>query len=289
MRKFRLFVIFFSLVAFSCSVKNNPRLAELAESDQTDRKTDNPEISKNDMSRLQEVKALYKNNVLRTSDDFYNAAIVFQHGEEPNDYLTANQLAEQAVNINPENQNAKILVAQSMDRYLLSTNKPQIFGTQRIELGELEYLQQIDTSQISDNRRKELGLMTLEELLNYFNTKHNKNESNILAFVPSDSLLKTFFPEKRADLIGTFDELVSKINYPTEALKNNISGKVLVEYKITPNGDTKDIIVLDGIGYGCDEEAKRIISIAKYRNYLNQDIERRTRIPFEIETNANKK
>lgn len=75
---------------------------------------------------------------------------------------------------------------------------------------------------------------------------------------------------------------MSKIQYPKAALKNNITGKVVVEYTITPEGNTKNIMVVEGIGYGCDEEAKRIISIAKFKNYLNRDIERRTPIPFEI-------
>ena len=41
--------------------------------------------------------------------------------------------------IDANNRIAKMLIAQSMDRYLLSINKPQIYGTQRRKIGELEY------------------------------------------------------------------------------------------------------------------------------------------------------
>lgn len=282
MKKFNIFFLLFCLLISSCGVQDNVRLVELAENDQLDRKQNNPKLSKNDSDRLKEVKEIIQSNDLKTSNDYFNAAIILQHGNGPQDYKTANELAIKAVNLDSQNQSAKVLIAQSMDRYLLSINKPQIYGTQRKLLGKLEYLQKIDTLQISDTKRKELGLKTLQENLDYFNKMHQKKEGNILAYIPTDSLIRKYYPEKRADLIGTFDELLSKINYPPEALKNNISGKVLVEYTITSKGDTKNIIVVDGIGYGCDEEAKRIISIAKYKNYLNRDTERRTRIPFEI-------
>lgn len=282
MKKYNLIFLLSVLLIISCKVSDNSRLAELAKSDQLDRKRNTPEISKNDRARLKEVKTIISEDTLITSNDYFNAAIVLQHGDEPQDYKTANDLAKKAVEIDEGNQKAKILVAQSMDRYLLSINKPQIYGTQRKLLGELEYMQPIDTLQISDFERKQLGLRTIRETLDFFNKMHQKNESNILNYVPNDSLIRIYYPEKRADLIGTFDELLSNINYPPEALKNNISGKVLVEYIITPEGNTKNILVVDGIGYGCDEEAQRIISIAKYKNYLSRDIERRTRIPFEI-------
>ena len=282
MKKTSILILIFSIILSSCVVKDNPRLKELAKTDQADRRENNPQTSKNDVERLNEVKKIIETKELTTSNDYFNAAIIFQHGDNPEDYKMANEFAKKAVKLNPQNLQAKILIAQSEDRYLISINKPQIYGTQRIILGELEYLQNIDTTVISDTKRREIGVMTLPEKLQYFNKKHQKNEKNILAYVPSDSLLRTFFPEKRADLIGGFDELLSQINYPEEALKNNISGKVLVEYTITPEGNTRNILVLDGIGYGCDEEAKRIISLAKFKNYLNQDIERRTRIPFEV-------
>jgi len=50
-----------------------------------------------------------------------------------------------------------------------------------------------------------------------------------------------------------------KRRYPSKARKNKIQGSVWVSYVVDINGDVKDISVLSGIGYGCDEEALRIV------------------------------
>ncbi|MNE59704.1 Gram-negative bacterial tonB protein [compost metagenome] len=51
----------------------------------------------------------------------------------------------------------------------------------------------------------------------------------------------------------------SKMEYPTLALKNRIQGKVIVSFYIDTLGALSDIKALRGIGYGCDEEAIRIV------------------------------
>lgn len=101
----------------------------------------------------------------------------------------------------------------------------------------------------------------------------------------TDSLYRAYYPEKRADMIGTMEQLLEKINYPTDALENNISGTVLVEYTIDKDGNVRDPMVAEGLGYGLDEEAIRIISQAKFKNYLDRDIERRSPILFELPEN----
>ncbi|MTI31384.1 energy transducer TonB [Xanthovirga aplysinae] len=266
--------------------KDHPRLTELVIQDQKDRKELSPKLTKNDIARRQEVKQILEKEKLKTSNDYFNAGIVLQHGENPEDYQEAHQLAKVAVNIDPENKEAKILIAQSKDRYLRSTNKPQWYGTQRISLGDKDYLQPMDTSRVTERERKELGLKTLKELLNYFNKIHQRSETDISKYFLSenDSLYRAYNLEIKAEIIGSFSELIAKMNYPKEALQNQISGKVLVQYTIDPNGNVKDPFVVEGIGYGCDEEALRIIQMAKYKNFMGVNIERRTRIPFEIKS-----
>ena len=271
------------LVLIGCTPKENARLTELAAADQLDRKQDNPMISKNDVDRLTEVREIVESDKLYTSQDYYNAALIYQHGNSSEDFQTANELAQKAVEIDPENQEANVMIAQSMDRYLLSIGKPQVYGTQRTLLGTLEYLRPIDTLAVTDAERKALGVHSIQKLLDYFNRKHQKNKTNLLDYVPSDSLLKAHEPRIRVDLIGTFEELVAKVEYPAEASENHISGKVLVEFTITPEGNTENIFVVEGIGYGCDEEAKRVIGLAKYKNYMNKSIDRRVRIPFGLD------
>ena len=62
-----------------------------------------------------------------------------------------------------------------------------------------------------------------------------------------------------------FMEFVSmNLIYPKEALKNSIEGLIHAEYEVDHLGKISDIKIKKGIGYGCDEEAIRIISLMVY-------------------------
>lgn len=63
--------------------------------------------------------------------------------------------------------------------------------------------------------------------------------------------------------ISAFYEIVGKnLTYPAQARKNRISGKVFVEFVINTDGTLSDVRVIKGIGYGCDEEAVRVVSLS---------------------------
>jgi protein TonB len=47
--------------------------------------------------------------------------------------------------------------------------------------------------------------------------------------------------------------------YPCRARKHNISGIVQVDFRVTKEGKTTQIHVYKSIGYGCDEEAIRVV------------------------------
>ena len=53
----------------------------------------------------------------------------------------------------------------------------------------------------------------------------------------------------------------ANIKYPAEAKQKGIEGKVLVQFIIDEKGNVVDLKVLKGIGYGCDEEALRVIKL----------------------------
>lgn len=194
--KKNIFIALLSLFLWGCAIQDNLKLSELAKKDRLDRKQNNPETFKNDIERIAEVKAILENDVLKTSNDYFNAAIVLQHSDKPEDYKIANKLATKAVELNPGNKEAKLLIAQSMDRYLLSINRPQIYGTQRLTLGDLEYLCPIDTLSISDKQRKQLGVSTLKEKLNYFNEIHKKRITIFLHTYPQTRFIESTILKK---------------------------------------------------------------------------------------------
>ncbi|MDX2246479.1 MAG: TonB family protein [Bacteroidia bacterium] len=55
------------------------------------------------------------------------------------------------------------------------------------------------------------------------------------------------------------DYFSQKIIYPEMARENEIEGKVYVRFTVLPDGKTSDFSIVRGIGYGCDEEALRVV------------------------------
>jgi hypothetical protein len=109
---------------------DNAELRQIYEEDQADRKPpiDWKVVSDRDGDREQRVKVLLAEGALRTGADFYHAAMVLQHAPTPNDYLLCHDLCVIAIGKGEER--AKWLAAASLDRFLVSIDRPQRFGTQ---------------------------------------------------------------------------------------------------------------------------------------------------------------
>jgi TonB family protein len=70
-----------------------------------------------------------------------------------------------------------------------------------------------------------------------------------------------------------FKEFVSQnLIYPEDALKNRIEGFVFAEYEVNDLGEISDIRIKKGIGYGCDEEVIRILSLMVYEPVHNRGL-----------------
>ncbi|MGN7889394.1 TonB family protein [Dyadobacter sp. 22481] len=67
-------------------------------------------------------------------------------------------------------------------------------------------------------------------------------------------------PEYPGGNAEMFKFLGRNIKYPTRASKANVQGKVFVNFVVTSAGDIQDVKILKGIGFGCDEEALRVVS-----------------------------
>jgi periplasmic protein TonB len=55
--------------------------------------------------------------------------------------------------------------------------------------------------------------------------------------------------------LGKYVDGKGNHNYPKEARKNKIEGKVIVQFIINADGTASDFKVIQSIGYGCDEAA----------------------------------
>lgn len=57
---------------------------------------------------------------------------------------------------------------------------------------------------------------------------------------------------------------LQQLRYPPFARRNNIEGKVFIEFTINEKGELIDFKTLAGIGGGCDEEAIRVLKTTKW-------------------------
>lgn len=116
------------------SSKSNQRLVILFEALQKERLQVNMEdtnsIKKINLKEKQmrnEVLKMLKKGEIKTSDDFYRAAMLFQHGSNFKSYAMAVALA--AVSAHLGEPWGKGLYAMALDRFLLSISQKQYFGT----------------------------------------------------------------------------------------------------------------------------------------------------------------
>lgn len=113
---------------------DNLRLEELYAADQSDREkvysssSEIDALKERDHDRRREVAEMMKLGNVNTSNDLYRAAVIFLHGAEPKEFLTAHRLAVMA-SINGHRP-SRWLSAASLDRFLMATGLPQVYGTQ---------------------------------------------------------------------------------------------------------------------------------------------------------------
>jgi len=71
--------------------------------------------------------------------------------------------------------------------------------------------------------------------------------------------------EQMPELIGGLAALQKKVKYPEMARKAKIQGRVLVQFIVDQHGKVLHPRVIRGIGGGADEEALRVVKLAKFK------------------------
>jgi protein TonB len=81
-------------------------------------------------------------------------------------------------------------------------------------------------------------------------------------------------------------EFISKnLHYPEHALQNDISGSVHLQYVVNDDGIVESVQILKGLGYGCDEEAVRIVKLLKFGKVKNRGLRLKTTKKIRINFN----
>lgn len=92
-------------------------------------------------------------------------------------------------------------------------------------------------------------------------TDNTKSNSNYREVTIDDDIFVVV--ENPAEFPGgqeaLFQYIVNNIQYPEQAKKENISGRVFVSFIVEKDGSISNAEVIRGIGGGCDEEALRVV------------------------------
>jgi hypothetical protein len=147
--------------------QDNPELAVLFQDDQQARKNFSSmtkealkKMAEDDRARRERVLELYQGNVLSTGEDFYRAAMVLQHGENPEDFILAHELSVAAVLLGCKK--AAWLAAATEDRFLTNIGRKQRFGTQFNRPNSKWRLKPIQPG-VTDQLRRAMGCPSLDE------------------------------------------------------------------------------------------------------------------------------
>ncbi|MBF9144237.1 energy transducer TonB [Hymenobacter properus] len=178
-------------------------------------------------------------------------------------------------------------VAIFIDRIKKGRGEPQVYGSQFNGQADGHYLlQPIEDEPQVDVRRAKVGLPPLAEYLQQWGiayqvptATHNPNPPTLYA--PSAAAPVAAAREASAvELIGSYEALKAQVRYPAAAQAQQVRGKVTLQLRIDPAGVPQDVVVVKGLGYGCDEEAVRVMRAARYQNPAGQEHEIRVSLPF---------
>jgi len=79
------------------------------------------------------------------------------------------------------------------------------------------------------------------------------------------------------------------LKYPKEALENKVEGTVKLEYVIDGQGKIVKVKILKGIGFGCDDEAIRLVKSLVFEKAYNRGLNTRTKRSLQIHFKLPKK
>ncbi len=71
--------------------------------------------------------------------------------------------------------------------------------------------------------------------------------------------------EEMPKLIGGIESLQSQIKYPQKAMLAGIDGLVIIQFIVNEKGEVENPKVIRSVGAGCDEEAIRVVNLARFK------------------------
>lgn len=149
----------------SASAEDNPKLQRLFDADQSARRDPNmswDEIDTLDEANRAEVLAMLARGEIKTGLDYFQAAVIMQHGESAEDIRLAHSFATLSSQLGYDR--ATWMQAASWDRLLMYFEHPQWYGTQfTIDDDGQWHLYEVQEGAVSDEQRAEWRVPSLAE------------------------------------------------------------------------------------------------------------------------------
>lgn len=160
---------------------DNLKLEELFQDEQKDRERvyetadDVQRLRDRDAGRRKRVMVMLELGEVRTKNDLYHAAVIFQHGDKAEDFLAAHRMATLSAILG--HRTARWLLAASLDRFLMAIDRGQVYGSQ-FEYNSVDRQYQLklpvsDTVLVSFEKEL-LGIPSVNERLTQLNAQMRK-------------------------------------------------------------------------------------------------------------------
>ncbi len=88
--------------------------------------------------------------------------------------------------------------------------------------------------------------------------------------------------EKMAAPIGGVEAILKKISFPEEAQKKRLTGKVYLMLYVNQEGEVDDVVIVKGIGCGCDEEVMKAVKKSKFSPGMDKGVAVKTKMSMAI-------
>ena len=154
------------LVASAAFAQNNSELAQMFAADQAARRSPNidwEDVRKEDAERRSAVMSILATGGIQTALDYYNAAMIFQHGDSAEEIRLAHAFATISAALGSSSA-SNWLMAASWDRLMLQFEQPQWYGTQYVRDNSGKWvLYEVDPGAVTDEQRAERSVPSLQE------------------------------------------------------------------------------------------------------------------------------
>jgi len=209
-----LILFIFPFTAFAQT--DNSELQKMYNEDQSSRMSKNIDwsiLSKQDKEREKRVYEMLNSGQIVTGKDYYNSAMIFQHGNDTIASSMAVKHMKKAIELDTTIN--KWLLAAAIDRDLMRRGKPQIYGTQYVmNNGETKWKRyDIDTTQVTDEQRKFYNVEILKEQLV---KERNMNLKSISEFHSTSNSIKQTIKfiksEHKKNLKSTYNTSENQLN-----------------------------------------------------------------------------